>query len=234
MARTLRLGLILGLSAITVLAQGCVSLHTYDEQNRRIEALEAAYKGADAVVGRLNVELAAKEKQVAAKQRQLDAAMGQINATNTALTQERSDLQAQYARMVEELRVEGAGTLVINEETGGVVLEGDIFFLPGRAELQTASTGALDGLIARLKQGEFEQAVIEVAGHADSDPIERSGWDDNYQLASERARGVLNYFLSQGVAAERLYISGYGTTKPRSMTEKAQNRRVELVLHKSS
>jgi outer membrane protein OmpA-like peptidoglycan-associated protein len=49
-----------------------------------------------------------------------------------------------------------------------------------------------------------------------------------------RARGVMNYLIERGVDADRLTAKGYGATQPltrgKTPEERAQNRRIELVL----
>jgi OOP family OmpA-OmpF porin len=71
---------------------------------------------------------------------------------------------------------------------------------------------------------------VEVAGHTDS-----VGSDAyNQKLSEGRAKAVVDYFVSQGVPADRLKAVGYGKTKPvaSNKTEegRAQNRRVELQI----
>lgn len=232
MMRTRRLLVLLALGAFTLATQGCVSLHTYDELKKREEALIAAYKAADTVVGNLKQQIAERDQRYRELAKQVESARGRIQAANAAIEAERSQLQKQYETMLQELRAEGGGTFVINESTGGVVLENDIFFAPGKANLKQEALGALTALIAKLNEPKFAAARIEVAGHSDSDPITHSKWSDNYQLSAERARAVLQHFVGQGVSPDRIYLSGYGPTRPRA-DEKSENRRVEIVLHEA-
>ena len=58
------------------------------------------------------------------------------------------------------------------------MLESDIFFAPGKAELKSEAQGALDALIAKLNEAKFQTTNIEVAGHSDADPITHSTWAD--------------------------------------------------------
>ena len=55
----------------------------------------------------------------------------------------------------------------------------------------------------------------------------------NEALGRRRANAVVNYLVSQGVAADRLTARGYGEDRPRfpndSEANRAKNRRVELV-----
>ena len=216
--------------ALGAASQGCVSLHTYDDQKRRIQALEAAYQGADTMVGNYRDALDGRDARIAELEAEMGEARSRVEQATEAVAAHRSKLQSQYEDMLGELRAEGGGTFVVNESTGGVVLENDIFFAPGQAELKQDALGPLDELIAELRKDEFADAIVEIAGHTDSDPISRSGWDDNYQLAAERARAVLLHFRGEGISAERIYLSGYGPYQPRS-SDKSENRRVEIVLH---
>jgi chemotaxis protein MotB len=217
--------------ALLVGAQGCVGLHTYDDQNRKIEALQTIAAGADTAIGNYKRQLSEKDAKIRGLEAHLGNTRQSLAAQQSVLAQERDSLEQQYQRMVDELRADGGMQFVINQQTGGIVLENDIFFSSGKAELRPEARTSLDGLIAKLGTSEFSDTDIEIAGHTDSDPITRSGWDDNYQLSAERARAVLLYFVERGIGAERVFLSGYGYTRPRS-NEKSENRRVEVVLHR--
>lgn len=220
----------LALLAVAMGAQGCVSLGTYEEQKREMEATRAAYAGADAYVARLKKENEELKNQVRALQAQVAVADQRVANAETVVAAKYRDLQSQYEKMIEELKKgTDGGDIEINSATHGVVLSEGIFFQPGRAELRGEKTAILEKLIAKLKSGEFAGAQIEIAGHTDSDPIHHSGWKDNFQLSCERARNVLNFFLSKGIPESRLHIAGYGPTRPRS-GRKEENRRVEVVL----
>jgi outer membrane protein OmpA-like peptidoglycan-associated protein len=106
-----------------------------------------------------------------------------------------------------------------------VILKG-VNFAFNSAELTPQSKGILDQWVAKLKGD--PTIKVEVAGHTDS-----VGSDAyNQGLSQRRAGAVVNYFVSQGVAADRLKAVGYGKSKPiaTNATEagRAENRRVEL------
>ena len=69
---------------------------------------------------------------------------------------------------------------------------------------------------------------IEISGHTDN--VGKPA--DNLALSNSRAKSVVNYLISKGIAAQRLVAKGYGETKPMAdnKTEegKAKNRRTEL------
>jgi chemotaxis protein MotB len=205
----------------------------YERKSKEAEGYQAAYMGADAVVANKQKEIDLLKLRVAALEREIATANQRASNADSVVLAKFNDLKAKYEQMVEELRNEQGGDFTINPSTGGVVLEDSIYFAPGKAELKSEKFPALDALIAKLQKGDLSTATIEVAGHTDADPISRSGWKDNYQLSAERARAVLVYFQKKGIGSERLFLSGYGQTRPRG-AKKADDRRVEIVLHERS
>lgn len=69
---------------------------------------------------------------------------------------------------------------------------------------------------------------VEVAGHTDSKASDAY----NQKLSESRAKAVADYFVSKGVAADRLTTKGYGESQPvadnKTAAGRAENRRVEL------
>jgi flagellar motor protein MotB len=232
MTRILRGLALVGVGAAAMLGQGCVSLAQHEAVKRENMALRRGYESGDAAVGRLKRELDITKSQLAGKESEIAALKHRLGAADTVFAGKLLTLEEKYRRMLEELQAQGAGAgaeLAINPKTGGAVLEDDIFFSPGRADLRQDKLNILDDFIGKLSGGDFAAAEIEIAGHTDTDPIRVSKWADNYQLSSERARTVRSYFVSKGVAPDRVYISGYGPNRPRS-DRKSENRRVEIVL----
>ena len=217
------------LLAVAANTWGCVSLGTYEEQNRKIEALTNAYAGADNAVGQKQKQIDLLKLEIESMRRQVATADQRAANANIALQAKYNDLQDQYQKLMEELKAGSGGDIEINKKTNGLVLSDDIFFMPGKAELRGEKTAILDKLISKLRSSEFAAAQIEIAGHTDTDPIQRSGWKENFQLWAERGRNILVYFARKGVPEDRLHVSGYGSTRPRS-EKKAENRRVEIVL----
>jgi outer membrane protein OmpA-like peptidoglycan-associated protein len=77
---------------------------------------------------------------------------------------------------------------------------------------------------------EFDQTLIDVAGHTDSD-----GSDDyNQDLSRRRAGSVARYLSSQQVGRDRFSVDGRGEREPiasnASARGKQQNRRVEITI----
>lgn len=88
--------------------------------------------------------------------------------------------------------------------------------------------GTLDRVADTLR--EYEQTIIEVAGHTDSVGSEQY----NQALSERRARAVADYLVARGVNRERLIIVGAGESRPVASNEtesgRAENRRVEVTV----
>lgn len=222
------------LGALLATSQGCVSYDMYDRKCKEAEGFKDAYQGADAVVGNKQKEIDLLKLQLAAKDREVAEAQQRAQNASMVVDAKYKNLKEEYEKMIEQLRNEkDGGDFEINKSTGGVVLDDNVFFSPGKAELKADKFPALDALIGKLQKGELGTATIEIAGHTDADPIARSGWKDNYQLSAERARAVLVYFQKKGIDPTRLFLSGYGSTRPRG-AKKNEDRRVEIVLHEKN
>ena len=78
---------------------------------------------------------------------------------------------------------------------------------------------------------------IHVAGHTDDTPTNNGRFRNNFQLSSARALAVSEYlFIAPEMDETRFTIIGHGSTKPLtgnfSEEERAQNRRVEIMIKK--
>lgn len=86
----------------------------------------------------------------------------------------------------------------------------------------------LNGVATILQ--EDPTAAFEVGGHTDNVGPEHSNW----VLSEQRAKAVVEYLISKGIAAERLTPKGYGASRPiaESATDEGrwQNRRIEFSI----
>jgi outer membrane protein OmpA-like peptidoglycan-associated protein len=130
-----------------------------------------------------------------------------------------------------ELRRQMAGTGV------DVVRQGDnitlnmpsgVTFDFDSATLKPQFAPVLDDVARTLVQ--YNQTVVEVAGHTDS-----VGTDQyNQALSERRANSVAAYLGSHGVMQQRMITVGAGETRPLASNDsdsgRAENRRVEITL----
>ena len=82
--------------------------------------------------------------------------------------------------------------------------------------------------IAKVLDG----AIIEIAGNTDPNPLSDPLDEYNIKLSRQRAEAVKNYFIMNGVPADRIVVVGNGSSKPvvENDTEehRAMNRRTDV------
>jgi outer membrane protein OmpA-like peptidoglycan-associated protein len=104
----------------------------------------------------------------------------------------------------------------------------NILFASGSADLLEGSELELNALADALKSR--PELRIEVSGHTDN----LGNQATNKLLSEARAKSVVNYLISQGIAEDRLNFVGFGDTRPvvSNDTEEGRrrNRRVEFVV----
>jgi OmpA-OmpF porin, OOP family len=104
----------------------------------------------------------------------------------------------------------------------------NVFFATGSAKLLPKSFKALDEAAKLLKSD--ETLMVDVDGHTDSQGDEAK----NQTLSENRAKAVVDYLVSKGIADSRLKSAGYGSTKPvgdnKTAAGRASNRRTELAV----
>ncbi len=98
----------------------------------------------------------------------------------------------------------------------------------GKATIKKTSNKLLDEVVKILN--DYPDYVMSIEGHTDN--VGKA--DKNLQLSKERAEAVKNYFISKGIAADRLMADGFGDTKPvasnKTAAGRAKNRRVAMDL----
>lgn len=115
------------------------------------------------------------------------------------------------------------------EEGSSIVLD-NIFFEFNKTALLPESYSELDKISSFVIDNNIQ--LIEIGGHTDSEGSEAY----NSKLSDGRAKSVVNYLKTKGIAPERMKSVGYGESKPidTNQTEegRAVNRRVEFTLLK--
>jgi outer membrane protein OmpA-like peptidoglycan-associated protein len=108
-----------------------------------------------------------------------------------------------------------------------VTLACKVLFAFDSAELTPAGKAVLDEHLATLQA--HPELKVEIAGHTCNIGPESY----NQGLSERRAKSVYNYYLSKGIAADRMTAIGYGETRPAfpndTEEDRAKNRRVELT-----
>lgn len=130
-----------------------------------------------------------------------------------------------------KLRQQMAGTGVEVVRKGDNItldMPGNVTFAFDSAKLNPQFNPVLDKVAQTLT--EFNQTVIQVAGHTDS----TGSHAYNMNLSEQRALSVKNYLAGRGVPAQRMHTVGAGPDYPVASNDtpegRAQNRRVEITI----
>ena len=128
-----------------------------------------------------------------------------------------------------EAELSGSGVGVARQGENLVLrMPSDVTFASNQSTINNRFYATLDDVAAVLNR--YDQSVIDIIGHADSD-----GADDyNLNLSRQRASSVAQYLVSRNVLADRLYVDGQGENAPvasnATAAGKAENRRVEILI----
>ena len=104
-----------------------------------------------------------------------------------------------------------------------------IFFAFASDVIVEKSFTALDEVVAVLKQD--PGIKIKIEAHSDN----RGSFARNMEWSKKRAKAVADYFITKGIAGDRINFKGYGDTQPVASNDseegRAKNRRVEIKLN---
>lgn len=140
-------------------------------------------------------------------------------------------LAAQFA---EDLRARTGGDVVVTGNT--VVVRVTDAFASGSNQLKKDASliSTLQATASALTT--TPAASVEVVGHSDATPLNRSKerWGTNKRLSEARAQTVATELSRHGVPASRMDVKGVGSAQPldarNSKQAHSKNRRVEVVI----
>jgi len=209
-----------GSLAVVLLASGCKTLDPYTGEEQTSKATRGAIIGAaaGAVVG-----LASGDDAVDRRQRALiGAGVGALAGGSIGHYQDRQEAALRA-------KLEGTGVSVTRiGDNITLNMPGNVTFATDSADLNADFFNVLNSVSKVLK--EFDQTIVEVAGHTDN-----TGPDEyNEALSDRRASSVARYFESRNIVSQRLLTIGMGESRPvadNGTSEGRQaNRRVEITM----
>jgi outer membrane protein OmpA-like peptidoglycan-associated protein len=211
---------VIGTFGLAIGLAGCETLDPYTGESETSKATKGALIGAaaGAVVG-----LASGDDAVDRRQRALiGAGVGALAGGSVGYY-----MDQQEAKLRAELQGTGVSVTRIGDNIT-LNMPGNVTFATDSADLNAAFFDVLGSVTKVLK--EFDQTVIEVAGHTDS-----TGSDAyNQQLSERRAQTVSQYFTSRNISVQRLITVGMGESLPVADNSSAEgrqlNRRVEITM----
>jgi chemotaxis protein MotB len=197
----------------------------------------------------LNQQVAALREQLAALGTALDVSEKKNKDSQERISEIGQRLNVALAQHVQELssyRSDFFGKL--REVLGNrpdirivgdrFVLQSEIFFDTGRADLKPEGRSELDKVAAAIVELESQIPaeipwILRVDGHTDVRPI-IGQFKSNWDLSAERAISVVQYLVGKGVKPSRLVAAGFGEFQPidSGTSEDAyrRNRRIEFKL----
>ena len=199
---------------------GCSTFDPYTGEEQTSKATKGALIGAaaGAVVGLVSGDDAVDRRQRAL----IGAGVGALAGGAVGYYMDKQEAK---------LRAELAGTGVSVTRMGDNItlnMPGNVTFATDSSDLSPAFFEVLNSVGKVLK--EFDQTVVEVAGHTDSTGTE--GY--NQSLSERRAASVSQYFSAKGIAGQRLLTVGMGELRPVADNGTADgrqaNRRVEITM----
>lgn len=106
-----------------------------------------------------------------------------------------------------------------------------VYFNVSKYDLKPESFPELDRLVSAMQDN--PTMTIRLEGHTDT----VGDFDANVELSRNRVDEVKRYLVSKGIRADRIETIGYGPSRPintnRSLKERPENRRVEMVIVKA-
>ncbi len=111
---------------------------------------------------------------------------------------------------------------------GQILTMDNVFFDANKSTIREASYDQLNEILAFLRDN--PNIYVEVGGHTNGLPEA----EFCFRLSSDRAEKVANYFIKQGIPADRISWKGYGKTQPiadnNTLAGRKKNQRVELKI----
>ena len=199
---------------------GCQTLDPYTQESKTSNATKGAIIGAvsGAVVGLVSGDDAVERRQHAL----IGAGIGALAGGSIGYYMDR-----QEAKLRAEL--EGTG-ISVHRDGDNITLNmpGNVTFATNSSDLSESFYDVLGSVSIVLD--EFDQTVVEVAGHTDSSGSEAH----NQALSERRASSVAQYLDVRGVNDQRIITVGMGEIRPvadnESSSGRQMNRRVEITL----
>lgn len=210
----------IGLVASVIAVTACTTLDPYTREEQAARAQRNALIGAaaGAVAGLVTGDSSMERK----KRALVGAGLGALAGGGVGAYMDR-----QEARLRAELDRTGVSVTRVGDNIT-LNMPGNVTFATDSANLNASFYDVLNSVAMVIN--EYEQTVIEVAGHTDSTGSNAY----NQQLSEQRAAAVASYLSTRDVLYDRIIEVGMGEERPiaDNSTEAGRqaNRRVELTL----
>ena len=172
------------------------------------------------------------ERDLNEKSALLESRSKRVEELEELLASRERAAEALRARLAEALLGFKGKGLNVEQRNGKVYvsMEAQLLFPSGSAEVDPVGQEAIAGLAGVIAEQKDLEIVVE--GHTDTDRLNRPTIPrDNWELSVLRATAVVNILLQNpGVDPSMLIASGRSQYHPVDPSNKAKNRRIEVIL----
>jgi outer membrane protein OmpA-like peptidoglycan-associated protein len=200
------------------------------KEQAQAEAVQSQEQSARSQMEAQRAQLEAEQAQAAKAQADAARAQAEAEAAEARARASEANKSAEDANAVrEKLRQQLNSVLATSESARGLIVNmSDVLFDTGKYTLKPGTQISL-AKVAGILQA-YPGLKVQVEGYTDS-----VGSDDyNQKLSENRAGGVKDFLVSQGVSATNITSQGFGKNDPvadnSTASGRAQNRRVNLVV----
>ena len=172
----------------------------------------------------------ADRARIAAEQAQADKAKADAEAAEARARAAAANQEVANANEVrEKLKGQLNAVLATSESARGLIVNmSDVLFDTGKYTLKQGTQISLAKVSGILQA--YPGLKVRVEGYTDT----VGGDEYNQKLSENRANGVMNFLVSQGVAQDHITAQGFGKSNPvadnGTAAGRSQNRRVNLVV----
>jgi chemotaxis protein MotB len=158
---------------------------------------------------------------------------------NLALARKINDLETYRSEFFGRMRKVVGDNPLIRVEGDRFVLQSELLFASGSAQLGqkgirelTRLVPALKALAAKIPPG--IDWILRIDGHTDRTPVTSGKFASNWELSTARAVSVVRFLSSQGIPEEHMAAAGFSKFHPIDPADTPQayrkNRRIEIKL----
>jgi chemotaxis protein MotB len=207
------------------------------EASAKADADAKQLTDAQTKIDELEGEVATQAEKIIALEDAKGTLEGELGQKQAALDAVKT-LQDNLAKsLIEEI---DAGDIRVSERGGLLVIDvsDTVLFGVGEADLSERGQKVLTRLAESLKALP-DQAVFQVGGHTDNQPIKseevKAKFATNWELSATRATNVVRFLEeTAGIPGKRLVAAGFSEFRPVASNAKpkgrAKNRRIEIAL----
>jgi len=192
----------------------------------------------EGLTGNSKADIEAKNALIAALEADLEKKKALIAKMQTQLMQTGAPLPPEMNILLQEF-AKTSDMIDFDESTGMLKFKSDLLFDLGSDTVRPTAADAIKTLAGIMSSPEAKQFDIVVVGHTDDAPIKRAqtlkSHPTNWHLSVHRAISVENLLAKNGIAPERMAVTGYGEYRPIAPNKPNKggneaNRRVEIFI----